>query len=313
MRRLFLLACLMSWVNPAYAQIDCPASFESGQLMTAAAGEQKIDGLTEERIWTASDGVQLIPVDNGKRVFFAAPGGEHTLFLQVKLTYEHADPPEAEGKPTTRKVEFLPYDYKHPFVVKGGPGPAPVESLRDKAGDAAGAIGVAVKAISDAVKANKLPPELFLEVLRGYLSDWQGNKAIPVIESRVAKLTDAKAIAAELDKIVAELGTTPAPDDPVDPSQPLAVTYVYEVRDTPVPVGVTTGINRLNRERNIRATAIDDDILDGDGDVPDQYKVPITEAHKVGLPALVVTSGDKALKVVKDPRTEQQVFEAIAP
>lgn len=90
-----------------------------------------------------------------------------------------------------------------------------------------------------------------------------------------------------------------------------AATYVYDFRSTAVPSGVTSGINRLSREKKIVASLFEDDTRDNGGEVPDQYKVPLAEALKAGLPALVVTGGDKVLNVVKSPTTEEQVLGAV--
>lgn len=107
----------------------------------------------------------------------------------------------------------------------------------------------------------------------------------------------------------------PDPDDPKpDPTtKATAATYVYEKGQAGIPPAVLAGLNRLNRERKIVATLYEQDSTDGDDDVPDQYKVPLAAARNAGLPALVVTAGSEVLKVLKDPRTDQQVFEAIAP
>jgi len=55
----------------------------------------------------------------------------------------------------------------------------------------------------------------------------------------------------------------------------------------------------------------DVDTVDGDGEVPDQYKVAAAAAKEAGMPALVVVAGDKALRVVKDPETQAEVMEAV--
>ena len=89
-----------------------------------------------------------------------------------------------------------------------------------------------------------------------------------------------------------------------------AVVYVFEKDDTAVPGAVSFAMDKINRD-GIEATIFDDDIVDGTGEVPDQYAVPLSEARKVGLPALVVMSGDKVVRVVKAPTTEQAVMEAI--
>lgn len=90
-----------------------------------------------------------------------------------------------------------------------------------------------------------------------------------------------------------------------------SVTYVHEQRDTPVPSAIHAALNRINREKNIPANVFDVDTKDGNGEVPDQYKVAALAAKEAGLPSLVVVAGDKALRVVKDPKTQDAVMEAV--
>lgn len=90
-----------------------------------------------------------------------------------------------------------------------------------------------------------------------------------------------------------------------------AAVYVYEKDDGGVPAAITVGVNRLNRERRIIATLLEDDTTDGTGDVPDQYRPALDAARKAGLPALVVLSGATVLRVVKAPTTEAAVMEAV--
>lgn len=90
-----------------------------------------------------------------------------------------------------------------------------------------------------------------------------------------------------------------------------AATYVYEKDSNAVPAGVLAGLNRLNREKKILATAFEEDTRDGSGEVPDQFKVALTAATSAGLPALVVTGGDAVLNVVKAPTTEDQTVGAV--
>jgi hypothetical protein len=104
-------------------------------------------------------------------------------------------------------------------------------------------------------------------------------------------------------------GKLPVPT--VRPQKATAVTYVYEKDVTAVPVPVLVAINRLNREKKVVASHFEVDTKDGDEQVPDQYKVPKAAAEEVGLPALVVTAGEKVLAVVKDPKTTEQVLEAV--
>jgi hypothetical protein len=88
-----------------------------------------------------------------------------------------------------------------------------------------------------------------------------------------------------------------------------AATYIYDVRTTGgVPPGVLKGLDRLNREKNILASKYE--YTEGER-VPTQYAVPVEEAKKVGLPSLVVMAGEKAVKVVQKPATEEQIWGAV--
>lgn len=96
----------------------------------------------------------------------------------------------------------------------------------------------------------------------------------------------------------------------VAPSAVTQVTYVYEKDQTAVPSGVRAALAKLKKERKINAGEFDRNTVDGGDAVPDQYKIPLAEAEKHGLPILVVQSGDKVLESVLKPTTEQQVLEA---
>lgn len=91
--------------------------------------------------------------------------------------------------------------------------------------------------------------------------------------------------------------------------KPTAVTYVYEKDQNPVPSPVLVALNTLNRTGLI-ATVFEKDTKDGTGETPEQYKVPLAAANAAGLPALVVTAGDKVIRTVKAPATAEAVLEA---
>jgi len=107
------------------------------------------------------------------------------------------------------------------------------------------------------------------------------------------------------------LGGVPLPVIPwlsaVVERKPTAVVYVYEKDDTAVPVGVTVGLDRLNRERGVVATLFEDDSTDGDGDVPEQYVAALEAARREGLPAIVVLSGSAVLSTTKAPTDADQI------
>ncbi len=84
------------------------------------------------------------------------------------------------------------------------------------------------------------------------------------------------------------------------------VTYVFEKDDGTPPPAVMAALNKLNRE-GIVATAFEDDTRDGNGNVPEQYKVALEAAQKYSLPALVVQAGTKVKATLK-PTTESEAL-----
>ena len=94
----------------------------------------------------------------------------------------------------------------------------------------------------------------------------------------------------------------------IAPTKVDRVTYVHDEKAA-LPSGVLAGIAELNT-KGITATNYPDDTTDGDGDVPDQYKIALPAAKAVGIPALVVQSGDKVVRTIKGPTTKAQVLEA---
>lgn len=90
-----------------------------------------------------------------------------------------------------------------------------------------------------------------------------------------------------------------------------AAVWVYEKDEKDVPAFVTTALDRLNRERRIVATLLEDDATNGAGAVPVQYREAIPAARRAGLPALVVLAGSTVLRVVPAPGSEAAIMEAI--
>lgn len=90
-----------------------------------------------------------------------------------------------------------------------------------------------------------------------------------------------------------------------------AAVYVYEKDESAIPVGVTVGLDRLNRERRIVATLLEADTTDGSGDVPEQYREALAAATASGLPALVVLSGTTVLSVTPAPVDADAILRAV--
>jgi hypothetical protein len=95
------------------------------------------------------------------------------------------------------------------------------------------------------------------------------------------------------------------------PGPATAAVYVYEKDHTAVPVGVTVGLNRLNRERQIVATLLEADTTNGAGTIPEQFRQAVAAAKADGLPALVVLSGSTVLAIVKAPADAEQIVRAV--
>lgn len=93
----------------------------------------------------------------------------------------------------------------------------------------------------------------------------------------------------------------------IAPSKVDRVTYVRDEK-TPTPAGVSAALAELNTQ-GILATEFPDDATDGDGDVPEQYKIALPAARTSGVPSLVVQAGDKVLRTLKAPTTKEQVLE----
>ena len=88
-------------------------------------------------------------------------------------------------------------------------------------------------------------------------------------------------------------------------------TYVYEKDQGPIPRPVIGALVKINKAGVVQATAMDKDVQNAAGQTPVQYVIALAAATEVGLPALVVQSGDTVVEVVKNPQTAEQVTEAV--
>ena len=92
---------------------------------------------------------------------------------------------------------------------------------------------------------------------------------------------------------------------------PTAGHYVYEKDETQVPAGVQSAMNRYQTELGLQASVVDIHVVDGDGQTPEQYATAFPAAKEHGLPCLVILASDEVLKIIADPRTEEQAMEAV--
>jgi len=117
---------------------------------------------------------------------------------------------------------------------------------------------------------------------------------------------------------VVDDGTIPRPPvDPTDPTQPTdpttpsnvtAAFYVFEKDDTVPPLEVRAALSTLNRDKKINANLVERNATKNMVIVPAQYKIALEAAKD--LPSLVIMAGDKVLRQIKAPTTQQQVFDA---
>lgn len=101
------------------------------------------------------------------------------------------------------------------------------------------------------------------------------------------------------------------PNQPVNPSKPTQITYVYEKDLSAVPRPVSLALQKLNAaDSSVFATEFEEDTVSGNGQTPTQYVIALKAAQQAGLPALVVQAGTTVLRVVKAPTTEKEVLDA---
>jgi hypothetical protein len=112
----------------------------------------------------------------------------------------------------------------------------------------------------------------------------------------------------------------PDPNDPSDPNQttkPTAAHYLFDKSQNPVPAKVAAALAEINKatvdggSTKILADEFEVHTTDGTGEIPDQYKVALSEANKIGIPCLVVMAGDRVLRTVKAPTTKEEVLNAV--
>ena len=105
-------------------------------------------------------------------------------------------------------------------------------------------------------------------------------------------------------------------EPPVIPSKKVTqITYVYEKSLHSLPREVQSTISKLNIERKgegFLATWFEQDVTDGTGQLP-AYVSVAADAAKGQIPCLVVQAGDTVLRVVKNPKTEAEIREAVKP
>tara|TARA_R110000824_G_scaffold44144_4_gene128602 strand:+ start:263 stop:628 length:366 start_codon:yes stop_codon:yes gene_type:complete len=92
--------------------------------------------------------------------------------------------------------------------------------------------------------------------------------------------------------------------------KPDTVAVVYESSDIIPEPYVTGGLGSLQAD-GLQTRIFDKDIVTGTGQVPKALKDAIEAASRNGLPALVVLSNGKVIKVQDLPKTASEIIEAV--
>lgn len=93
----------------------------------------------------------------------------------------------------------------------------------------------------------------------------------------------------------------------VDTADTVAV--VYESSDI-IPLPYVTGALGKLQADGLQTRIFDKDVITGTGQVPKDLQDAIDKAIQNGLPALVILSNGKVIKVQDLPKTESEIIEA---
>lgn len=278
----------------AEAQITIPAQTDVGEPIVASTSFE-----AKGYDWV-SPTAKLVVFDGGKQVYVWAKPGQH----RIELAAATAD----------YKIHRFAAEFKVGDAPAPGPTPTPVTLRELVTTEQAAKVATYFRDFAGQIAKLK-SIEQFWQVFADTFPVKDNAPLMSALKVRLDKAwekTKGKEFSKELLAIAAELEVEqPVPSVPEPKPENVSATYVYEKDNTALRAQVTAGLNRLNREHKVRATAIDDDVLDGAGQVPEQYKVAISAAREAGLPSLIVTAGNKVLAVRKDPQTIEEILGAV--
>ena len=93
-------------------------------------------------------------------------------------------------------------------------------------------------------------------------------------------------------------------------TKPDTVAVIYESSDVIPEPYVTGGLGVLQAE-GFQTRIFDKDIITGTGETPKPLKEAIEAATKNGLPAIVILSSGRVVKVLDLPQTKSEIIEAV--
>lgn len=321
MKHLIAFVAFISLAVPAYSQIALPESVPAGRIGEAKSTVAIPDGARAKWKWSVSDPrVDLKVIGDGSHVFYAS---RDELTCTITLTIAIATEDDLTMEPHTETL----------VIGKPSPGPdtqppAPA-TLRDMVKDDKTAAEIAEYYL-DLADALEL-----ISSRENFLKAHDTSR-----KKKLSSLADTAKVFAEIDRrfsvalkedawqdsvlsviavIVEELSVEepgpvePAPDEPTPPTTKIAsIQYVYEQREGGPSNEIQSVMDRINREKKIKTTMVDDDAENADGQIPKQYRVAIEESKKIGVPCVVALDTEgRMVKSIKKPTADQMW--ALAP
>lgn len=300
-RRLLSIAVVLVWCGVCRAQIQLAAEYEHGSPIVAKCVQPPLLGGEAEYRWQVDGGDEgLIAVGDGATAHIWRPTGKHELTLEVAYTISIVQPDPAAPDDRTRdkpvKLTLPPYRYAAAFTVLPDEGPAPTpQSLAVLAGADAKDMAAVLAALSAQVAADQsLTVAQAQAAATSLLARWPGNKAVPVIEKRLAVDT-LPAFLAALDGVVKELGGPgPAPTPAPIPVAGLHVLIVEETGDrSRVSPGQLSVLQTTQIAAAVKAAGGQFRQYDEDQPLADPVWQAALSRPRAAVPWIVVSNGEK--------------------
>lgn len=300
MLRHFALIAIVLTASIAHAQIEMKDSYVMGEPIEVRFKVVGADVKDVDIDYVLSPGQVSRPIDGtlDLYVWVAKPG---------TYTVDAAGAAIIDGKPKAKK-------FKHTYtVIPAGddPIPEPPASLRSLVNDAEAIKLISILAAQlDQVKAGQFTSLDMWKAICTERFKANGIDNAKAVARIFAMNADFAKLATSLEGTIKELGGSPAV--PAPSTQIKAITYIFDKSKTAPPPGVVKGLDRLNREKKIKATMLEDPSNNENGRVAKQYERALAAAKSAGMPVAVVEYTDGSTKTVADPRTDEQMW-SLAP
>lgn len=233
--------------------------------------------------------------DNGLHVHCWSMPGDHPG--EVVIAYP------IDGKTRIKRIELL-------HTVKGSlvdvePDKPPVQDLRSliKGIDLVSLTQLLMAIEQQAEYLKTVDQILFVYDTRINQLKLADNAAVKIIRERIADAKSSTTALTKIDEALKELGVVDTPTPNTD--KPIAITYVYEKDQTAPPSEIDVVLDRINREKKIKANMLEDPTNNENSRVAKQFEKTLPAAKEAGLPAAVAEYADGRVKAIKNPTPDQ--------